>query len=281
MDNLVSTEWLAKQLGSEDLVVLDASIHLPDASRDAPAEFEATHIPGAKFMALPRFADPDHSAPGMVPPADQFAREISALGVSNTSRVIVYDNSAIRSAFRGWYLLSLFGATNVAVLDGGLAKWQAEGRAVEAGPSEAASGVFDAKLNPSLLRQKDHVVEICATGAEQLVDARGPGRFEGTSEEFRSGMSSGHMPGARNLPYLRLFNEDGTMKDESGLRNAFIDAGVDLDRPITTTCGSGVTASILLHALQTLNKTDVALYDGSWSEWATDPDTPKATGPAG
>ncbi len=280
MDKLVSTDWLASELDADDLVVLDASIHLPDAGRDAKAEFEAAHIPGARFMALPRFADPDHKAPGMVPGEEQFSREISALGVSNDSRVVVYDNSAIRSAFRGWYLLTLFGAREVAVLDGGMAKWQAEGRAVEAGKIETAAGAFDATINPAMLRLKHQVVEICETGSEQLVDARGKGRFEGSSSEIRAGMNSGHMPGARNLPYPMLFNENGTLKDETGLREAFEAAGVALDQPITTTCGSGVTASILLFALNQLGKQDIALYDGSWSEWAMDPSTPKATGAA-
>ena len=280
MDKLVSTEWLASELGAEDLVVLDASIHLPDAGRDAKAEFETAHLPCARFMALPRFADPDHKAPGMVPSEEQFAREIGALGVSNASRVVVYDNSAIKSAFRGWYLLTLFGARNVAVLDGGLAKWQAEGRRVETGPSIGGSGAFKAALNPAMLRLKEQVIEICETGSEQIVDARGKGRFEGSAREIRAGMTSGHMPGARNLPYALLFDQDGTLKNDTGLRDAFSEAGVALDKPITTTCGSGVTAAILLFALDQLGTQDVALYDGSWSEWAMDPSTPKATGAA-
>ena len=280
MDSLVSTDWLASRLGSDDIVVLSASAHLPDAGRDAAADFAAAHIPGALRLDLSRLADADHPAPGMVPPPEQFAEVVGELGVSNSSRVVLYDDSAIHSAFRAWYLFRLFGHADVAVLDGGLAKWQAEGREIDSGAANASPRPFHASRNDGLLRLKAQIAANCETGMEQLVDARGSGRFTGEEPEIRPGMASGHIPGARNLPYSQLFREDGTMLPPDRLRAAFEEVGIDPAKPVVTTCGSGVSAAILFHALDQIGATDIALYDGSWSEWAMDPDTPKATGPA-
>ena len=277
---LVSTAWLAERLGSSDLVLLDASYHLAAAGRDARAEFEAGHIPGARFLDLGSLNDPSAALDNTVPTAGQFQQHVRALGVSEGSHVVLYDDSPLKSAARAWYLFTLFGRRNVSVLDGGLAKWKAEGRPETRDFEEPETGDFTASIRPELLRDKQAVLE--ALGSEQqIVDARGAGRFTADEPEPRPGMASGHIPGARNLPIGMLYEADGTMKDAAGIEAEFVAAGVDVERPVITSCGSGVTAAVLSFALARLGKQDVALYDGSWSEWGSDPDTPKATGPAG
>jgi thiosulfate/3-mercaptopyruvate sulfurtransferase len=281
MDSLVSTDWLAHEMGASDLRIVDASYHLPEAGRDALAEYEAAHIPGAVFMDLASLVDPASPIDNTLPSAEEFAGRMQSLGLGDGSRVVLYDDSAIRTSARAWYMLSrIFGAHNVAVLDGGLAKWKAEGRELASGRETLRPRHFTAWRDAHRLRGKAEILANLDSRAEQLVDARGAPRFTGEEQETRAGVASGHIPGSRNVPYKALYNPDGTFKDKAGLEAVFAEAGVDLDRPIVTTCGSGMTACAVAFALHLIGKDDVALYDGSWSEWGADPETPKATGPA-
>lgn len=280
MQDLVSTGWLAERLGEPGLVVLDASAHLPDANRDARAEFADAHIPGARFLDLDSLKDFASAVPAALPSAAQFAERMAALGVKQGDRVVIYDDSGVKTSARAWFIFRLHGVADVAILDGGLGKWRAEGRPLEAGPSVTRGGAVSPSAGSMRVRSKADMLANIGSGAEQVLDARGTGRFTGAEPEIRPGMVSGHIPGSCNLPFGQVLNADGTFKDEAGLRAAFAGAGIDLDRPVVTTCGSGVTASVLLFALHLLGKDDVALYDGSWSEWGADPATPKATGPA-
>ena len=278
MDSLVSTQWLADRLGEPGLVVLDASAHLPDAGRDARAEFAAEHIPGARFLDLATLIDPQSAVPSAVPTGEQFDTRMRALGVNAGDRVVVYDDSAVRTAARAWFIARMHGA-QVAILDGGLGKWRAEGRPLESGETEAASGDFTSAGGPGTVRLKVEMLANLGAHREQVVDARGRARFTGEDKDFRPGVADGHIPGSRNLPFGLLFAHDGTYADEKDIRRAFAEAGVDLDQPVVTTCGGGVTAACLLFALDRIGKDDVALYDGSWSEWGADPGTPKELGP--
>ncbi|MDX3899974.1 MAG: 3-mercaptopyruvate sulfurtransferase [Sphingobium sp.] len=281
MDLLVTTDWLAAQSGAPDLRIIDATLFLPGTPRDAAVEFAQGHIPGAVFLDLASLADPDDPTPGMAPPDALMTARVQALGINSDSRIIVYDNSPIRSAARAWWMLRLFGVgASVAILDGGLPAWTAGGRPLEAGAPTPPAGNAVARLNPADLRTKADMLANLNGGAAQVIDARGKGRFTGEEAEPRPGMASGHIPGSLNLPYSALFDADNRMKRGDAMRAAFVDAGLDLGRPVITTCGSGVTAAILLAGLEMLGKRDVALYDGSWSEWGFDPATPKATGPA-
>jgi thiosulfate/3-mercaptopyruvate sulfurtransferase len=281
MDILVSTDWLAGELGKPDLSILDASLFLPGTPRDPRAEFEAAHIPGAAFMDLPSLNDPDDPTPGMLPPDALMTQRAQTLGINADSRVIVYDNSPVHSAARGWWMVRLYGlGASAAILDGGLPKWVAEGRATQSGPATPTSGNAVARRAPDQVRSKAELIANLATNEAQVLDARSAGRFTGEEAEPRPGMASGHIPGSRNLPSSALFNADNSMKSGDALRQLVLSAGIDLDRPVITTCGSGVTAAILLAGLERLGHRDVTLYDGSWSEWGFDPATPKATGPA-
>lgn len=280
MQSLVSTEWLAAELGAADLVILDASAHLPDAGRDPAAEFVAAHIPRARYLNLAALIDPDSPVPSAIPTAMQFTERMQALGVNQEDRVAIYDDSAVKTSARAWFIARLYGMRNVAILDGGLGKWRAEGRPMESGAAAAdiPRGNFEACEGFGTVRSKADMLANLKSGAEQVADARGAGRFTGEEPDFRPGVPSGHIPGSRNLPFGKVMNEDGTFRDEAGIRAAFASAGIDLDRPVATTCGGGVTAAVLLFAMDRLGKQDVSLYDGSWSEWAMDPDVPKATG---
>lgn len=281
MDSLVSTEWLAEEMGSSDLRIVDASNHLPTAQRDARAEYEAAHIPGAVFMDLAGLTDTESAVPSALPTAEMFASRMQKLGLGDGSRIVVYDDSDVKTAGRAWYMLTMFGAQNVAILDGGLAKWKAEGRPLESGVQTLRPRHYTAWRERNMVRSKADMLANLNSHAEQVVDARDAGRFSGKTPDFRPGVPSGHIPGSKNLPFTELFNPDGTFKDRAGLRRAFEEAGIDLSEPVVTTCGGGVTAAVLSFALHLLGKDcDVALYDGSWSEWAVDPDTPKETGPA-
>jgi thiosulfate/3-mercaptopyruvate sulfurtransferase len=281
MDSLVSTEWLAHDMGASDLRIVDASYHLPETGRDARAEYEAAHIPGAAFLDLAGLVDPTSPIDNTLPSAEKFASRMQDLGLGDGSRIVLYDDSAIRTSARAWFMLNkVFGAHNVAILDGGLAKWKAEERPLASGSETQRSRHFTAWSDPAKLRSKADVLANLNSRVEQLVDARGAPRFTGEEKETRPGVASGHIPGSRSVPYKALYNADGTFKDKETLRAVFEDAGVDLSRPIVTTCGSGMTACAVAFALYRLGKDDVALYDGSWSEWGADPTTPKATGPA-
>jgi thiosulfate/3-mercaptopyruvate sulfurtransferase len=280
MESLVSTEWLEAELGAPDLRVIDATYFLPADGRDARAEYEAEHIPGAVFLDLEEVSDPSHPAPHMLPPDHLFASRMQSLGLGDGNRFVVYDNSPLHSAARIWWMLNSFGAHYAAILDGGLQKWKAEGRPLESGTTHGRHGHFSARLDRGTLADKVYVSAILHSGAHELVDARSPARFAGEESEPRPGLAAGHIPGSRNLPQARLFNSDNSWKQDEALRAAFEQAGVDLAKPMVTTCGSGVTAAVLLFGAHLLGKADVKLYDGSWSEWGADPATPKATGRA-
>jgi thiosulfate/3-mercaptopyruvate sulfurtransferase len=277
MDSLVTTEWLAAQLGAPDLKLIDATAFLPEHGRDAAAEYAAAHIPGAVFLDHPSISDPANPLPSMLAGADAFAARMGALGIGPGDRVVIYDDSPIRTAARAWWAMRTMGLRSLAILDGGLAKWKAEGRPIEAGVVTPAPAHFTANPDLSRVRDRAAITANLDSRAEQLVDARGPARFAGDTPEARPGLAAGHIPGSLNLPYARLFEADGTMKRGDALAGEFAAAGIDLDRPIATTCGSGVTAAVLVFGLHLLGR-DAALYDGSWTDWGSDPATPKATG---
>ena len=277
MDDLVTTDWLARNLGADDLAIVDASAFMPADGRDPAKEFLDAHIPGARFLDIGEVADHDKEAPHMLPSAAQFGEAMVALGVGRDDRIIVYDNSPLRTAARGWFMLRHFGAERVAILDGGLQKWRREGRALESGPASLRDARFDAHGVDSEVVTKAEVV----TQVElPVVDARGKPRFEGSEPDPRAGIAPGHIPGSRNLPYAALYRDDGTFKSEAALRAEFEAAGVDPGAPFIASCGSGVTANSLIFAARRLGGRGQKLYDGSWSDYGADPATPKETGPA-
>ena len=275
MDDLVSTQWLAGNLG-EDLVVIDATMFLPGSGREARAAFVAAHIPGARFLDIDAVSDKTKPTPHMLPPAAEFGAAMEALGVGRDDRIVVYDNSPLRTAARGWFMLRHFGATQVAILDGGFQKWIAEGRPSESGEPAPRNARFEAEERPADVVAKEEVLG----GVGVLLDARGAARFEGSEPDPRPGVAAGHIPGSRNLPFAALYQDDGTFRDGEEIAQAFAAAGADPRAPFVATCGSGVTANSLIFAAHRLGNRDTRLYDGSWSEWGADPATPKATGPA-
>ena len=276
---LVPAAWLAEHLASPGLAVLDASYHLPAAARDAAVEFAAGHIPGARFLGLASLFDAASPVPYAFPTSDQLAERLAALGVGPDDAIMIYDDSAIRSSARAWFVLTASGRGNVAILDGGLAKWRAEGLPLESGapaPVPAAPATFTA---PTRVKTKAEMLANIDTGESQVLDARSADRVFGSGIDPVHGGQNGRIPGALNLPFTEVLNPDGTYKSPETLRAAFEAAGVDLALPLTATCGSGVTASVLLFALHLLGVDTAALYDGSWSEWSADPATPKQQGP--
>ncbi len=277
--SLVSSDWLAARLGAPGLVVLDASYHLPAAQRDAAAEFAAGHIPGARFLALASLFDAGSSVPYAFPTPEQTAARLASLGVGADDAIILYDDSAIRTAARAWFVLTASGRGHVAILDGGLAQWRAGGHPLESGTGEVAAVAPASFSAPARVRSKADMLANLDGGREQVIDARSAERVFGTGTDPVNGLPMGRIPGSGNLPYTDLFQADGTWKSPEELRAAFEAAGIDLARPVTTTCGSGVTASVLLFALHLIGIDDTALYDGSWSEWGADPATPKEQGP--
>ena len=271
---LVSTEWLAAHLRDPDLRVVDGTWHLPHLERDARAEFGEAHIPGAVFFDVDAIADKSTSLPHMIPSEAEFADAVGGLGIGSSDRVVVYDLRGVISAARVWWTFRAFGHDAVTVLDGGLRKWRAEGHPVESGTSAPPRRPFTAKLRPELVRNLTQVRANLSSHQEQVVDARSQGRFVGTEPEPRAGLRGGHIPGSVNLPYDQLYRPDATLLPPNDLRRVFEAAGVDLGKPIVTTCGSGVTASVLALGLYVAGRPDVAVYDGSWSEWGGRVDTP-------
>lgn len=276
---LVSTGWLADNLGAAGLIVLDASRHLPAANRDPRAEYEAAHIPGARFLDLPSLTDPASPVPAALPNAAQLGERLGALGVAADDRIVIYDDSAVKTSARAWFTLTAAGLQNVAILDGGLEKWRREGRALDCGMPQITP-LPAPKLHPATgVKFKADMLANLETRAEQVLDARGADRVFGSGIDPVHGGQNGRIPGALNLPFGQVFDDDGTFKSPAELTAAFEEAGVDMALPLTTTCGSGVTACVLLFAARLAGKDDVSLYDGSWQEWEADPDTPKEQGP--
>ena len=279
MDSLVSTEWLANEMGASDLRIVDCTKHLPGTGRDPKAEYEAGHIPGAVFMDLGEIADTSSDLPSMLPAPEKFASRMQSLGLGDGSRIVLYDNSPYHTAARAWFMLRTFGAHDVAILDGGFAKWQAEGRDVASGKEQLRHRHFTVWADDKGVRTKDQLKANIDSKAEQVVDARSAARFTGEEPDPRPATHAGHIPGSKNLPVGQLFNDDGTYKTGDALKAEFEGAGIDIAKPLVTTCGSGITASVLAFGAHLLGS-DAALYDGSWSEWGADRSTPKAMGAA-
>jgi thiosulfate/3-mercaptopyruvate sulfurtransferase len=277
MESLVSTDWLAAELGASDLRIVDATFVLPSDGRTPRKEFEAAHIPGAVFFDIDDISDSSNPLPHMLPSPEKFASRCQSLGIGDGNRIVIYDNSPYRSAARAWWMFDYFGAHSVAILDGGLGKWQAEGRAIEGGTQNVRHRHFTVQPDVLLVRSFEQMKTNLATKAEQVLDARSTARFKGLEAEARPGVRSGAMPGALNLPYGSIFNEDGTYKKGDALQAIFEASGIDLAKPVVTTCGSGITASTLAFGLHLLGKKNVAVYDGSWAEWGSKSDAPVVT----
>jgi len=270
--SLVSTEWLREHLDAPDVRIIDASWHLD--GRDAKAEYEEAHIPGAVFFDIDDVSDTDSPLPHMMPSPEKMASRMRKLGLGDGMRFVVYDNSDLRSAARVWFMLKAFGQRDVSILDGGFQKWKNENRKIEDIPPMPRHRHFTARYNTTMVRDLDQMLKNLQYKTEQVVDARGAGRFNGTAPEPREGMKSGHIPDSMNMPYDQLLNEDGTFKSAEEIKALFEGIGVDLKKPITTSCGSGITASVLAFGLHMIGHQQTAIYDGSWSEWGSNPDTP-------
>ena len=275
---LVSTQWLAAHLKDPDLRVLDASWYLPGSKRDPFAEYQAAHIPGARFFDLDDVSDHRSDLPHMVPPVEKFMSRIRAIGVGDGHQIVVYDGSGLFSAPRVWWLFKLMGQMDIAVLDGGFPKWQAEGHPVEDLPPILRDRHMMVRRQNQMVKDVTQVSAASKLGESEIVDARSPGRFYGKDPEPRPGLRAGHIPGSKNVFYKDLLKADDTMKSPDEMRQVFLEAGVDLDKPVITSCGSGVTAAILSLGLTRMGKTDHSLYDGSWTEWGMFPTLPIATG---
>jgi len=276
MSNLVSTEWLAAHLN--DVRVVDASWYMPNDKRDPHAEFEAAHIPGAVHFDIDAIADRSTDLPHMMPSAGAFAKAVGALGIGNGDTVVVYDGSGIFSAPRVWWMFKAMGHDQVKVLDGGFPKWRREVRPIETGAVRPESQIFRASLRPAIMRDFDDVMNIVKDHSAQIADARSPGRFTGSEAEPRAGVRGGHMPGAANVHFRTLLTAEGTFRPQAQLREIFEKADVDTQKPIVTSCGTGVTAAILMLALDEIGAKDTALYDGSWTEWGARPEAPVVKG---
>jgi len=277
---LVSTDWLAAHLKDPDLRVIDASWYLPDQNRNGRAEYDAGHIPGARFFDIDEISDQRSGLPHMAPPPEKFISRMRAMGIGDGHQVVVYDGAGLFSAARVWWTFRLMGKMDVAVLDGGFPKWKAEGREVEDLPPVLRDRHITVTRQNHLVKDVTQVAHAAKLREAEIIDARAAARFRGEAPEPRPGLRAGHIPGSRNLPFSTLLNPDGTMKPVAELRAAFEAAGVDLARPAITTCGSGVTAAVLSLALERIGHRNHALYDGSWSEWGMYDDLKVETGPA-
>ena len=275
---LVSTDWLAKHLKDPDLRILDASWYMAADNRDTAAEYKDCHIPGARFFDIDDISDHRSELPHMAPSVEKFMSRMRSMGVGDGHQVVVYDSAGLFSAARVWWLFRLMGKMDVAVLDGGLPKWKAEGRELSDMPPVVRDRHMTVSRQNHLVRDVTQVARAAKLGDHTIIDARSALRFTGEAEEPREGMRSGHIPGSRNLPFGTILNPDGTMKGTAGIKKAIQDAGIDLAKPVITTCGSGVTAAILSLALERIGKTDHSLYDGSWSEWGMYHDLPIDSG---
>ena len=275
---LVSTNWLRQHLTDPNVVVLDGSYYLANAKRDAEAEFLAGHVPGAQRFDIDAISDKSNPLPHMLPSPEQFAAQVGALGVGDGTMIVIYDGIGLYGAARVWWTFRAFGAEQVFVLDGGMPKWQAENLPLEAGAAKPrARGTFTPKFNRALVASIDDVQKVLLDKTAQVVDARAADRFRGEAPEPRAGLRGGHMPGSFNVPFGQVL-QDGRLAAPDKIAAAFRQAGVDLDKPVVTSCGSGVTASILSFAIDALGKQPSRVYDGSWSEWGARPDTPVVTG---
>lgn len=277
---LVSTNWLAAHLKDPDLRILDASWYMPADGRDPRAEYDAAHVPGARFFDIDDISDQRSDLPHMVPPVEKFMSRMRAMGVGDGHQIVVYDGAGLMSAARVWWHFKLMGQPNIAVLDGGFPKWQAEGREIEDMPPIVRDRHMTVRVQNHLVRDVTQVSAASKLGDHEIIDARAAARFRGEVAEPREGLRSGRIPGSRNVPFVDLLNADKTMKDPDALRTVFTAAGVDLSKPAITTCGSGVTAAIISLAMERVGKSDHSVYDGSWSEWGAFPTLPIETGDA-
>lgn len=277
---LVSTDWLADHLSNPDLRVIDGSWYLPAMNRDARAEYEAAHIPGARFFDIDEICDSRSALPHMAPPPEKFVSRMRAMGIGDGHQVVIYDGHGLFSAPRVWWTFRLMGKTDVAVLDGGFPKWQAEGRPVEDMPPMLRDRHMTVSRQAGLVKDVTQVAAASKLGDHAIVDARPRGRFIGQDDEPRPGLRKGHIPGSKNLPWSEIANPDGTMKSPDELRALFVAAGVDLSKSVITTCGSGTSAAILSLALERIGHRNHSLYDGAWAEWGMFNDLKIATGEA-